>query len=62
MSTLDERLALIDKKYEQKHRKECTYSNWLYAEPDSDYCTCDIRERKQAVQAEIDKLEESINV
>jgi hypothetical protein len=56
MMTLDQKLALMDRKAAQRHRARCTYDMNGFS-PDSDYCSCDLHERKSIIQAEIDKLD-----
>lgn len=57
MSTkLDEKLALMDRMAGMRHRSGCTYDPSPWSNPDGDFCTCDLRERKAAVQEEIDRL------
>jgi len=51
---LDRKLALIEKKFNQIHKGWCTYGR--ATGDDGDFCNCGLRERKDAIQEEIDKL------
>lgn len=56
-SNLTRKLALLNLKSGMRHRLYCTFDPSPYSsDPDGDFCTCDLHQRKQAVQDEIDKL------
>lgn len=50
------KLILLDRKAALRHRSNCTYDPSIWSNPDGDFCSCDLHQRKAVIDEELATL------